>query len=143
MTSDLYYLIYASAAAYEMDDAELLELLRQARNNNEALGVTGLLLYRNGNFMQLLEGEQEKVQQLFRKVERDPRHYGVMILSEGELDRRRFDAWAMAFKNLGKDPLRSEPGYSSFLETLPSPEDAEVQGDRLLLLLDTFRGEML
>ncbi|MBA3534681.1 MAG: BLUF domain-containing protein [Ardenticatenales bacterium] len=141
--TDLYYLIYASAASRRMNEEDLVELLRQARENNQKANITGLLLYRNGNFMQLLEGPERNVKQLIRHIERDPRHYGLMVLSEGALDRRRFDQWEMAFKHLSNESILKEPGYSSFLETLPTPEEAEAQADRLLLLLDTFKEEFV
>ena len=55
----MFYLIYVSSAIKLMHDDELLLLLEKARENNSRLGITGMLLYKEGNFMQMLEGGKE------------------------------------------------------------------------------------
>jgi Sensors of blue-light using FAD len=59
---------------------ELTDLLRKSRDNNAALGITGMLLYKDGNFMQVLEGDEERVRALATKVSQDRRHRGFIQL---------------------------------------------------------------
>ena len=72
-------------------------LLEHARRNNEKAGVTGMLLYKDGNFMQVLEGEERVVQALSAKIGRDPRHEKMVTLLEGPLAEREFSDWSMGF----------------------------------------------
>ena len=74
-------MVYISSAVRLMTDAELVSLLRQCRANNEKAGITGMLLYKGGNFMQALEGPEEDVDRLQRRIETDPRHTGIITLS--------------------------------------------------------------
>lgn len=93
----LLTIIYVSAAREPMSDAQLENLLRVAQARNARLGITGLLLYRDGNFMQLLEGPEAAVKEVFRAIEQDPRHHMVTrILDESGLP-REFAGWSMAF----------------------------------------------
>ncbi len=74
--SGLYSLVYASTAASAFDDADLEALLRQARERNDARGISGLLLYRRGRFVQFLEGPEDEVR--YTKSGTDPRHVAPM-----------------------------------------------------------------
>ncbi len=119
-------LIYLSSAVQEMSEAELLDLLHQSEHNNAEVGITGLLLYREGNFLQVLEGEPEQVHALYERICRDPRHKGILKVSERPINEREFSAWQMGFVNL--ESLRPEdvPGFSDYLQT---PLTAESFGD--------------
>jgi len=84
----MFHLVYVSSAVEPFSKTELVELLHVARANNERLGITGMLLYRDGNFMQVLEGEEPVVRDLYARIERDPRQartlaYGRVRAVEG------------------------------------------------------------
>ena len=96
----MYRLIYLSSARSEMSQAGLEELLKVARRNNIAAGVTGMLLYLEGNFIQYLEGDESAVRAIFEKIEVDSRHHGVIVVDECAIDRRLFDDWAMGFRRM-------------------------------------------
>ena len=64
-------LVYVSAAKNQLPDFDVGEILRQSRNNNAKQGISGILLYSDGNFMQALEGEKEAVEQTFARISRD------------------------------------------------------------------------
>jgi Sensors of blue-light using FAD len=98
----MYHLIYLSSALSEMSEARLEDLLSVARRNNLAAGVTGMLLYLDGNFIQYLEGDEPVVRRIFDKIESDPRHHGVIVVDEGKTDRRLFDDWAMGFRRMDR-----------------------------------------
>ena len=70
----LVHLVYTSIAAREFSKEDHTELLKKSRAANELLGVTGMLLFSEGNFFQVLEGEPEVVDALYTKISRDPRH---------------------------------------------------------------------
>lgn len=91
-------LCYLSTATHRLDEAELAELLRAAREKNEAAGITGVLLYCDGNFMQYVEGPAGAIDGLWRALGSDPRHYGVVELFRQDIGQRVFTGWSMAFK---------------------------------------------
>ena len=93
----LHEIIYVSLATHEMKQAELLALLDQARVHNEAHGITGLLIYRDREFMQLIEGEHAAVMALFARIEQDGRHRNVERIWDGPISARSCDDWAMGY----------------------------------------------
>jgi hypothetical protein len=76
----------------------LLALLRQCQQRNVASGVTGLLLFSDGTFLQVLQSEPETVDALFHRIEVDRRHRDVRLLSRRPIDQRRFADWKMGFR---------------------------------------------
>jgi hypothetical protein len=109
----LYQLLYQSEALMAFDTPELLALLHQCRARNAAHGITGLLLYAaDGRFMQLLEGEQTAVHDLYHhRIARDPRHFDCRVLREGPCPERTFDSWAMGFRPAPGQDFGALPGY--------------------------------
>ena len=97
----LYQVVYISmVSGDEPSRAELQALLAPSVRRNRALGVTGMLLYAHGGFMQLLEGEEEAVKGVFDRVRRDERHRRVTVLVQGPVAERTFADWAMAYRCL-------------------------------------------
>lgn len=111
----MYSLIYVSTAVRLLDNNELLEILRTSRKNNIENNVTGLLLYKEGNFLQILEGEEADVKFIFEKIKKDTRHTDIIIIFEEPTETREFDNWQMAFLNLDDEMIKKEPAYSQFL----------------------------
>jgi hypothetical protein len=138
----VYFLVYVSSATTLFSRSQLLDILSASRASNIALGVTGMLLYKGGNLMQVLEGERDAVQGLYAKIARDPRHQGLMTLLDGAQDERRFGDWSMAFCDLDAADAASVPGYSEFLNTPLT--SAEFTADPALSqrLLTTFKQSM-
>lgn len=110
-----HQLVYASAASVEFTDAQLLELLEVARANNTQLDVTGMLLFAEGSFLQVLEGEREVVERLFAKIECDPRHENTRVLLRAAVEERVFGDWSMGYRYFGRLTELPE-GLSSFLQ---------------------------
>ncbi len=88
-------LVYASRQAVEFDGLRLVSLLYTARDRNTKNGITGVLLYSDGLFMQCLEGPAENVDALFAKISRDPRHSDIVLLQSTEIYERHFENWLM------------------------------------------------
>lgn len=114
--SSLVNLIYASSAACEMTSDDLLQILAKAREKNGRLNITGMLLYRGGNFLQVLEGEKSTVESLFEVIRQDPRHRAVSQLSLRPVTERGFGAWEMGFMHLDKVDPATIPGYTTYLK---------------------------
>jgi hypothetical protein len=93
----MYHLVYISQAKENMTLTTLVVLLMQARALNERHQVTGALVYGDGQFMQVMEGEEAVVKDLYARVAQDARHYNVRTLAEGTLATRSFAQWSMAF----------------------------------------------
>lgn len=95
----MFSLVYRSVAKPDFNLQRIEEMLAQAKMNNHRLGITGCLLYYDGEFIQYLEGNQFRVLTLFDKIKADPRHKDVELLSYGEREGRAFASWDMAFEN--------------------------------------------
>ena len=118
----LTYLLYVSSAAHPMSETELLDILTASRRNNGPQDISGLLLYKGGNFIKLLEGPKDAVMTLHQKIARDPRHTHMRTLLTGTLTERQFGDWEMGFTNVDHLRAKDVPGLSDFLQ---KPFDAD------------------
>jgi hypothetical protein len=114
MPAQLIHCIYASAATRDFDTDELAELLRVARENNARLGLTGMLLYAEGSFFQVLEGEPEVLDSLYNRIENDPRHGQVTLVIREPISKRHFDDWTMGFYKISREDLAGMAGVNDF-----------------------------
>jgi hypothetical protein len=128
-----------STAQILFTPARIEELLHQSRVNNTREGITGLLIFRDGTFMQVLEGPQEAVERLYRKVKADERHYAVVTLFEGPITERRFPRWAMDFRNLRDPDVRKLPGFNEFDGVTFHPGELTTDPGLAFRLLKVFQ----
>ena len=98
----LVRLIYASRAAGTAGAEALGPLMKASRAHNAAAGITGVLVFSDGVFLQLLEGGRGAVSALYNRIARDPRHHDVVLLAYDEVDERRFAGWSMGQANLSR-----------------------------------------
>ncbi|GAA3964822.1 BLUF domain-containing protein [Hymenobacter antarcticus] len=107
----LYHLIYQSQALTAFTQPELVELLRKSWTCNLEHHVTGMLLHApNGQFLQVLEGEEAAVHHLYyNRIAPDPRHEHLIVLSEGPSSTQVFADWCMSFR--ASPGLPALPGY--------------------------------
>jgi hypothetical protein len=100
MNSDVYKILYCSKNLIEGEnakrDAEITQILQTSRRKNKEQNVTGALLFDSGYFAQTLEGPRLAIEQLFERIQRDPRHGDVTVLSSQTDGRRDFPEWSMA-----------------------------------------------
>ena len=111
----LFTAVYVSSAVSPWSPDDLVALLEQSRAKNTALGVTDLLLHRDGTFMQVLEGEEDVVRPLYDTIAHDPRHVDVVNVWVSLAPVRRFPDWSMGFRDLATDPV-DLPGYAGLLD---------------------------
>ena len=110
----LIHLIYASVATQELGTEQLTDLLRQSREANERVGLTGMLLYSDGNFFQVLEGEPEEVDKLYEKLHQDKRHTQLTLIIREQIVSRSFGDWSMGFSNISLNELEKIEGLNDF-----------------------------
>lgn len=137
--SSLIQLIYASSATRLMTDEELVELLRISRQNNHPRGITGMLLYRDGNFLQVLEGEAEAVDALYNTIAQDPRHHNILLISRQAVAERSFPEWEMGFTDINGLTPDDMPGFTDFLKAPFTPDTLAKNPSRAMIFLETFR----
>jgi hypothetical protein len=73
-----------------------------------------MLLYQNGTFMQMLEGEKQPVLNLYDKITKDDRHTGIHTVLEGDIEERNFEDWSMGFFNMEK--ADEFPKYKDYID---------------------------
>lgn len=100
-----YQIIYSSVSSTPMQLEELETLLEHARSSNARQGITGALVYVDGLFLQILEGEEQSVQRLMAKISGDIRHETVTVLQEGEISYPVFSDWKMAYVSATADQV--------------------------------------
>jgi hypothetical protein len=131
-------MVYVSAALKPFTPTDLRELLLKARAHNSSLGVTGLLLYHKLSFFQILEGQAEEVTTLFSRIERDPRHHRVLLLSRKDAAERNFGAWSMGF--VAAEPATAHPpGFVRLLDARSSFLDLQDDSKLVAKLIDGFQ----
>lgn len=98
----LVRLMYASRATESVNQDELVAIVRKSKANNPSIGVTGVLCYSAGIFLQVLEGGRSPVSALYNKIAQDRRHHDVVLLSYEEIGERSFAGWSMGQVNLNR-----------------------------------------
>ena len=109
----MFQLVYASTATKLFSSRGLLEVLPRYREKNLRLGITGLLLYKHGSFMQALEGEEEAVRTLYATIRANSWHHHVLTLMALTVPERQFPNWSMGLKDLSAVGAADVPGYTS------------------------------
>ena len=96
----LVRLMYASRAQAALTDGDLAAILKASRENNPAEGLTGLLCFSEGVFVQVLEGGRNAVNARYKRIVEDPRHHDLILLGYEEITERAFPGWTMGQVNL-------------------------------------------
>lgn len=126
-----------------MSDDDLLRILNGARKHNSQNQITGFLVYRNGIFLQVLEGEERELNVVWEIILADSRHDNILELSCKSIAEREFADWAMGFVNMSQQDLSHIAGYSEFMnENFKFEEWIAKPGEALELLLDIKHCEL-
>ena len=99
----MFELTYFSEAKKGLDSDSLASILKTSQEFNSKNKITGCLLYHHNQFVQILEGEEQLIKELYGKIKQDKRHYNVTLLSENTKDEPIFADWNMAFYELSND----------------------------------------
>lgn len=133
----LTQLVYVSNETVNYDQQKLIELQELARRENLAHQVTGLLLYHDGCFMQVIEGAKPDIDQIYSNICRDKTHKNVLCLYNMPVYQRDFADWSMGFKHItGPKP----DGFSNFLNADGETSIPSSQARTLLLSFKQTHG---
>ncbi len=94
------FVIYTSKASIALSNIDLNDLITIARDNNKKNQITGMLLYLDGFFLQYLEGPENNIDILYKKLSQDNRHTSLEVLESGSIPSRRYAEWQMLFKKI-------------------------------------------
>jgi len=109
-------ILYISVESVPMTAARLLELLQQCHSRNTASGVTGMLFYGNGTFLQAIEGEETVVDALLQRIAADPRHARLQVLQRKAIDCRWYPEWSMGFRRIPETAMEKIEGLRNCCE---------------------------
>jgi len=114
---ELVHCIYSSVGVEDYSQEFIVELLDKAKRKNAELGITGMLLYDEGSFFQVLEGDPDVVSALLKTIQQDPRHERVMKIIFEEIEERNFSDWTMGYSDIKKDDLTQIEGMNDFFQS--------------------------
>ncbi|MCA9589918.1 MAG: BLUF domain-containing protein [Myxococcales bacterium] len=126
----LHQLLYISAAKVPFTEEQLTELVHDARDGNAKRGVTGLLLYSDGHFIQLIEGEVDAVRELASKIKADTRHHEFQQLLSRQSDARLFPDWSMGLASMADMSEEHRAEFSTFIQDVRSGKIQASPDDR-------------
>ena len=135
MADDTRQLLYISDARYGLTKDDIEDILAASRRNNAESGVTGMLLYSSGIFIQALEGEPQTVAALYTKISDDRRHENIDLISDRMVAARSFSGWAMGFVERTPEELGKHMGIDGALDraqALAALSEDETQAGNLL-----------
>ncbi|MBB5395467.1 BLUF domain-containing protein [Mucilaginibacter sp. AK015] len=127
-------IVYISTAVKLMEDEQLVNLLNSARNMNLKHQVTGVLLYSEGTFIQVLEGNSSDVDHILSKIETDSRHKNLITLVDEPITERNFPEWSMGFYTPNADNITHLAGYLKSTNKIEGKRD----GGAAVTMLKTF-----
>jgi len=133
----MYHLVYTSHATREFSEADLIDLLKQCKSFNEQHNITGMLLYLQGKFIQVLEGAQPDVESLFAMIKKDSRHTRVTTVIHGTSPDRVFQGWTMGFKKLTFEDAQHLSGFQD-IDIFFSEQLSKKNRHLLLVFLGLF-----
>lgn len=132
------YIIYISTASIYFKPETLETMLVKFRKNNEANHITGMMLFSEGTFLQVLEGNDVDIDTLIKKIEADRRHHSIIKLGSGKIEERIFPNWSMGFKVATAEEFKDLKGYidPSSPDFFPATQSGDVHP--AIAILKTF-----
>lgn len=122
----LAHLIYHSISSVDNTEQDIQDILKESRTNNKTLSITGCLIHRNDEFVQILEGEASAVLDLYSKIEKDPRHHHVALVTFENINKRIFTDWSMAYRDI---PVDNAHGLNKYLNIINQEVEPELFSD--------------
>ena len=130
-------LCYVSSAKSSLSETDLEHLFRVNKRNNTKLGISGLLVYNNGNFLQILEGEEQKIHKLFAKISQDSRHNNIIKLIQAPIEERIFDDYESGFVMVEDNTKLNQ--LKNYLNWIKEAELISV--DTIINIVENFIGK--
>ncbi|QXV65481.1 BLUF domain-containing protein [Mucilaginibacter sp. 21P] len=127
-------IVYISKSAYPMHENQLLDILHSSRIHNAAVNISGVLLYSEGTFIQLLEGRDKIIDALYKRIQADERHTNVITLVNQTTDEKSFEQWLMGFAVTDANKTEKLVGYLKSLNEL----DLDNKDSEAVLAIKAF-----
>ncbi len=123
-----YAISYVSTVSEELTRKDIEELLKNSEENNNREDITGLLLYSEGNFFQVIEGEESKVKQLYKTIEKDQRHSNIIKILSTPIHKESYDGYKSDLvTETNKYNLSKFQTYTQYVEVLDKPKQKAVK----------------
>ncbi|HEX6223694.1 MAG TPA: BLUF domain-containing protein [Chryseolinea sp.] len=136
----LSQLVYVSNRKSSCSAEEIDKIIESCKRNNPPLGITGVLLYSEKKFIQLVEGDAKLIMNLYDKIKKDPRHSNAIMISYNPIAEKSFPSWHMAKRDITNTDLQFKTDISDddkkvFNVILSGKEES---GQKVLNLLKKF-----
>ncbi|MBQ0736432.1 BLUF domain-containing protein [Aquimarina celericrescens] len=92
-----YIISYVSTVNPDLSNTDIAKLMDHVNVHNNTIGLTGILIYSEGNFFQVLEGEEEIVKRMFERIKKDSRHYNIIKMLDKEMNDHSFSEYHSSF----------------------------------------------
>ena len=135
----LYCLVFTSVATRKITDEDLKGLLDKSRQYNLALNITGMLLYLDPYFMQILEGDESIIDEKFKKISNDEMHHKVSLIYKQPIKERSFSKWTMGFNKIG---IQYFEGAENLID-IYNNDAFKKHPNEVIELLEMFKDETL
>ena len=136
----LSQLVYVSNRKPVCTQEEIDKILMSCQKNNPQLNITGVLLYSDNKFIQLVEGESKVIMDLYDKIKKDSRHSTPMMISYGPVKEKSFPSWHMGTRDISGGGIDFKTGISTDDKSVFNSilEGKEQDGQKVLNLLKKF-----
>ena len=135
----IYCLVFTSVATRKISDEDLKGLLDKSRQYNLALNITGMLLYLDPYFMQILEGDESIIDEKFKKISNDEMHHNVSLIYKKPIKERIFSKWTMGFNKIGIEYFEDAKNLTEIYKN----EAFKKHPKEVIELLKMFKDETL
>ncbi len=136
-------LVYISSAVSDFDEKSFSGILASARRNNAEDDVTGVLMYQQNQFFQVLEGPDTKVHDCFARISADSRHRGIIKLFDEPVENRCFSKWSMAVLGLHNCQIGLRKQMIDLLELKQHQEYEELHANKIVgVFAETYLADL-
>ena len=129
-------IVYFSTSVGLFQEEDLVAILEQSRQNNPKHDITGVLLYVRGSIVQVLEGDKEQIEALYRRIEQDHRHKNISRVLSRPISERLFTEWSMGYETLTSRQLDTLKTIINF--NGQEAKDAEAERPVILKMIKLF-----
>ena len=131
--TELESIVYVSSAVRLLSLEEIGHLLSRARERNREYSVTGVLLYIGGNFMQYIEGPRESLDVIYKIIQQDKLHTGIIQISREAAEGRQFGDWSMAFQTREHEGYVGSPSERAVINAILEPPAGNSTSAQIVL----------
>jgi hypothetical protein len=139
----LHRIIYMSIANSNLSIEEIKLLWTEAKQKNKKININGILLYIDGDFFQVIEGEKDAVVDLFDSIKLDKRHKSIITVYNGRIDKIEFPDWSMAFSSTDYKRIQKLLGFESITRKNLSKIDDKIAITLINTFVESHRNEIV